>query len=111
MPASLYLLTLTLTIIIETSVALILTRDKKFILLVIIAQIITNPALNFLIQTYPELYFNPVAILLLEIAVVIIEWLFYLAFYGKKPLKLFLFSLLANAGSYFFGVFIQKLGL
>ncbi len=111
MSIGLYFTVLILTIVIETLVALIFTREKQLLLLVIIAQIITNPALNFLIQSFPELYYNTAAIFLLEAAVVVVEWLFYLAFYKKKPLKLFFLSFVTNAGSYFFGILLQKSGI
>jgi hypothetical protein len=106
-----YLTALILTIIIETFIAVVIIRDKKFILLVIAAQIITNPALNFLIQQYPHLYFNSTYLFLLEIGVVILEWFFYLIFYKKQPFKLLLFSILSNGLSYGIGIFIQKTGL
>ena len=93
---------LILTIIIEGIVAL--PFGWKFVGLVTLANIITNPAINAIVWHY-HITSTPI-ILLLEIAVVLIEWGIFSAFVRKNYGKLLLFSLIANTVSYLSGFLI-----
>ncbi len=96
------LIALLLTIIIEGIIAL--PFGWKFVGLVTLANIITNPALNGIIWHYQIT--NTQTILLLEAAVVLAEWGIFSVFIRQKYLKLFLFALVANAVSYLSGLLI-----
>ena len=90
---------LILTIIIEGIVAL--PFGWKFVGLVTLANIITNPAINAFVWHY-HITSTPI-ILLLEVAVVLVEWGIFSVFVRKNYGKLLLFSLIANAVSYLSG--------
>ncbi len=96
------LIALLLTIIIEGIIAL--PFGWKFVGLVTLANIITNPALNGIIWHYQII--STQTILLLEAAVVLVEWGIFSVFIRQKYLKLFLFALVANAVSYLSGLLI-----
>ena len=96
------LIALLLTIIIEGLLAL--PFGWKFAGLVTLANIITNPALNGIIWHYQITSMQ--TILLLEAAVVLVEWGIFSVFIRQKYLKLFLFALVANAVSYLSGLLI-----
>ncbi len=105
-----FFISLSLTIIIETIICILFKyRDKYSFLSVIIINVITNPALNFIIlaNTYYSFFvYNTISILILEICVVIIEWLL-LTFTLKYPSKkMFLLSLAMNIWSYSFGIIL-----
>ena len=108
---SFYLVPLLLTLVIEITVATLFCREKKFLLLVVVANILTNPLANFLVKTFPIIWYYPLGVPLLEVAIVLVEFGFYSAFYRKRYAFLFLFSLCSNACSYLTGVFLQMLGL
>jgi len=102
-----YLIPLSLTLAVETPLAAVLTRDKKFILLCVIANILTNPAANMTARTWPEVFFGTeYAIPIMEVFIVLIEWGFYCAFYKKRYAFLFFFSFLANGASYLTGLLL-----
>ena len=92
---------LLLTIIIEGIIAA--PFGWKFVGLVTLANIITNPAINAVVLHYHIT--NIPIILLLETAVVLIEWGIFSVFIRKNYGKLLLFSLVANAVSYLSGYF------
>ena len=103
------LLPLLLTILIEVIVAILLGYKKRDeILLVILANIITNPALNYLLilNNYLRVFKYSALVILLEILVVLIEWqILYFAL--KKPRsKLFILSLAMNTASFLLGLLI-----
>ena len=93
---------LLLTIVIEGIIAA--PFGWKFVGLVTLANIITNPAINAVVLHY-HITSTP-TILLLEAAVVLIEWGIFSAFIRKNYGKLLLFSLVANAVSYLSGFFL-----
>lgn len=96
------LIALLLTLLIEGILAA--PFGWKFVGIVSLANIITNPALNSIIWHYQII--NTSTIILLEEAVVLIEWGIFSLFIRKHYGKLFLFSLFANAISYLSGFFI-----
>ena len=93
---------LLLTIVIEGIIAA--PFGWKFVGLVTLANIITNPAINAFVWHYRIT--NIPIILLLEAAVVLVEWGIFSAFIRKNYGKLLLFSLVANAVSYLSGFFL-----
>lgn len=107
-----YFVALFLTIVIETTVALVFGYKKKTELIIIaLINAITNPLLNYTLSL--NYYFVVVAhdtflILLLEVFVVLVEWrlLRYVLRQGSK--KLFWLSLLMNLCSFFMGVIFFK---
>lgn len=107
-----YLTALILTIIIESITLYILGfKNKALYRNVIIANILTNPALNFLlfftISYFREYYFY--YILFCEMIVVIIEWLFLKVRLKNYNLPFFKISFIINATSFLLGLWINKL--
>lgn len=96
------LIALLLTLVIEGILAI--PFGWKFVGLVSLANIITNPALNGIIWHYQIT--STQTILLLEAAVVLIEWGIFSAFIRKNYAKLLLFAFVANLVSYLTGVFL-----
>lgn len=95
------LIALLLTLVIEGLLAA--PFGWKFVGLVSLANIITNPALNGIIWHYQITETS--TILLLEAAVVLIEWGIFSVFIRKNYGKLLLFAFVANLVSYLTGVF------
>ena len=95
------LIALLLTLVIEGLLAA--PFGWKFVGLVSLANIITNPALNGIIWHYQITETS--TILWLEAAVVLIEWGIFSVFIRKNYGKLLLFAFVANLVSYLTGVF------
>lgn len=107
-----YIKTLFLTIIIEAITLYILgLRNKALYKNVVIANILTNPALNlllfFTIDYFREYWFY--YILLCEMLVVVVEWLFLKAVLKEYKLPFFKISFIINAVSFLSGLWINKL--
>jgi hypothetical protein len=107
-----FLLTLFLTIVIELAVAYFFGfRKKTEIITIILINIITNPVLNYLFlinDHYSLIKINSLMIIILELAVVFVEWklLFYsLQENSKKMLNV---SLAMNFCSYVAGFVIFR---
>ena len=106
------LIYLAITIVIEAVSAFILSvRNGYGQLIVLLANVITNPILNctlIVVSFYLSKSLYYVFLVPLEILAVVIEGLIY-----RKTLSLkmnpFLFSLILNACSYFIGMLIYKL--
>lgn len=104
-----YLYALILTIIIELSIIYLLGfREKLLFYSLIIINILTNPLLNFIVNRLNETYidFNFLHIILLEILVVIIEWLLLKLVIKSKQLPLFKISFIINATSFLIGLWL-----
>ncbi len=104
-----YIYALILTIIIELSVIYLLGfREKLLFYSLIIINILTNPLLNFIVNRLNETYidFNFLHIILLEILVVIIEWLLLKLVIKSKQLPLFKISFIINATSFLIGLWL-----
>lgn len=95
------------TAIIEGIVALLFNFDWKFVGVLTIANLLTNPVLNWAI-----FYYNITSdklVILFEFFIVLIE-LGILALYMRKSyLKLAIFSLVANAASYAVGAYLVNI--
>lgn len=107
-----YIIASVLTIIIEIlTIFLLGLRNKKLFLNVILVNILTNPALNILLNYtqdyFKEIYF--IYIIFLEITVVIIEWLFLKFRLKELKLPFFLISFTINSVSFLSGLWIYKL--
>lgn len=104
-----YIYALIFTIIIELSVIYLLGfREKLLFCPLIIINILTNPLLNFIVNRLNETYidFNFLHIILLEILVVIIEWLLLKLVIKSKKLPLFKISFIINATSFLIGLWL-----
>ena len=104
-----YIYALILTIIIELSVIYLLGfREKLLFYSLITINILTNPLLNFIVNRLNETYidFNFLHIILLEILVVIIEWLLLKLVIKSKKLPLFKISFIINATSFLIGLWL-----
>lgn len=107
-----YLITLILTIIIESFTLYVIGyRNKELFKNIVIVNILTNPALNVLVNFTID-YFNEFRlyyILFLEILVVVIEWLFLKSVLKNYKLPYFKISFIINAVSFLSGLWINKL--
>lgn len=106
-PVSL-VLALLLTIVLEMPVCLLLGLRKKELFIVLLVNVMTNPAVNVL-YLLAGLYTRiprVVVIAVLEVSAVIAEWIVYrLLTEAKRPL---LISLAANAVSFGVGLLITN---
>lgn len=103
----LYLIPLSITILIELTLALIRTSNARFLTLIVVANIITNPAANYIINKYPNIFWTETyPIVLIILAIIIVEWLIYVLFIRKNIMLLFYFSMLANGLSWLFGLLL-----
>ncbi|MBR0507731.1 MAG: hypothetical protein IJJ86_03900 [Clostridia bacterium] len=102
-------LALLLTEAIEIPVCLLFGMRGKELLIVLLANVITNPLVNALLLLGTAVTNLPYAVMLaaLEVAAVVAEWLVYRSLTeAKRP---FLISLAANAASFGAGLIIMKI--
>ena len=104
---------LLLTLVIELAVSLILgVRDKNDILVIALANIITNPVAVYIygcISKYSSAIMIMIGtVILIETAVVIIEYLIFKRYLSLKRINPFLFSFIINALSFFIGMIITR---
>ena len=102
-----FLFALSFTILVEVLVGVILGyRDKQSLLSIALVSLFTNPVLNliFLINDhYNFLTVDVVTILLMELAVVLVEWGLLVFALKSNKWKLLLLSFLMNASSFLVG--------
>ena len=111
-PLFLILKNLLLTVLIEGALMLIFTKSKTKIYHSVLVNAVTNPLINlFLIfwanfLSKPDLtgYYAVVAVL--EVAVVLTEWVLYYKMGDFLSKKAFFASLGLNAASFFIGLFL-----
>ena len=104
------ILSLSLTILIEWGLSFIFLKNKKDQKVVILAQIITNPTLNFVLLLNAYFFGANYYLLLgiLEISIIIIEAIIYKNYLSKKvKVNPSLLSLLLNTASLSIGLLIQ----
>ena len=111
MPFSAYVIALVGTIVVEVGVGIVLGyRRFREIAAIALVNVITNPSLNYLLVLNEDRQFfvrNTASLLMLETAVVLIEWgLLVLALPYRKRLNLFFLSLLMNTCSCIAGAII-----
>ena len=98
-----YLVPLILTIIIELAVVYLLgIKDNRLLVLVIIANILTNPLLNFVVRHHSHTFMQ---IICLEVIVVITECVF-LKYTNRVKLPYFRLAFIMNAVSYLIGLWL-----
>src|SRR3989339_1760016 len=103
-----FAIALILTQVIELAVAVILGyRDKWSILTILCINVITNPALNILLylgNSYHILNYDFMTLNILELTVVLVEWLLLMYTLGGNKYKLLFLSFAINATSYLSGL-------
>jgi len=111
MLTSSYLVTLLLTLIIEILVAFVFGYRNKFVLLsIIFVNLITNPLLNCILWLNTSLgFFTTITtnLILLEILVVIAEWLLLVFALRQSFKSLLLLSLTMNFVSFSVGLVLR----
>jgi hypothetical protein len=109
---SIFLLAFLLTVLVEISVAFLFGfKNKKAILAVVFINLITNPMLNYflIINNYFSFVFiSAVTLLVLEVIIVLVEWLLLVFVLRQSFKKLLVLSIAMNFCSYFVGVLISK---
>ncbi len=103
------LLSLGLTLLLEVPLALLFGARGRQLLLVVLVNIMTNPAVGLLYQlSFRYTRFNSLAVLaVLEVSAVLVEFVYYKKYNTfRHP---FLFSLAANAFSFGVGLLINRL--
>ena len=102
-----------LTVIIETCASFIIgIRNKKDVLNVVLANIMTNPILNAItifLNFYFGIFTRNIGIVVLEILAVITEGFIYKRYLNFKKINPYLLSLILNIFSYLFGEIINLL--
>lgn len=101
---------LALTVAVEGLFALIFgLRSRNQLLAILVINVITNPALNFLVALNNYLGFinqNLILLLCLEVIVVFIEWKLLVYALQLKTGRAFLFSVILNTASFLAGLLI-----
>jgi len=108
-----FLIALILTIITELAVAFTLGyRKKDFLGAVVLINLMTNPAANwiFLVLGYLALANWP-ALIIIEIAVVLIEWKLLSITFKEKKREFLRLSVIMNASSFGLGLVLSWFGL
>ena len=106
------LISLTCTLVIETTLAFILKYRGKDLLNVMLVNILTNPLLNSIIVAinyYYGLTARNITLYILEVLVVIIEGFIYHKNLERRRINGFILSLILNIASYGLGLLINKI--
>ena len=106
------LISLTITLIIEISIAFILRYRGKDLLNVLLVNVLTNPLLNSSIVAINYFYglkARNIFLYIFEILVVIVEGAIYQKYLEKRKINGYLLSLILNASSYIIGLIINKI--
>jgi hypothetical protein len=107
-----FIIAFLLTIIIEVIVALVLGyRKRGEIIAIVFINIITNPILNYFLSLNNYLgiiQINQIMILLLEIIIVIVEWLLLRFALQQKSSRLLILSMAMNFCSYLAGFVVFR---
>jgi len=104
-----YIVTLVLSIIIESSVAYLMGyKEKKYLLAILMINLITHPILNYflLVLSFVKFNINLLLVGLLEIGVIFAEWGLLVHMFYKPKDKLFILSLVTNLVSFITGILI-----
>lgn len=103
---------LVITIIIETTIAIILKYRNKDLINIILVNILTNPILNSVmvyINVYYGLKARNIFVGIFEVLVVIIEGAIYQKYLERRKINGYLLSLILNISSYVLGLIINKI--
>lgn len=109
-----FIVPLSITLFIECITAFLAGyREKRFILVLILVNVITNPVINYIMLVVSMLGGNKgyyTVLMILESAAVLSEWkLLDYTFPGRSRSFLIL-SVVMNSASYLAGLFINKIG-
>jgi hypothetical protein len=100
--------TLILTIIIEYAASYLMGyRDKQFFTILLLANLITNPTLNYILIVIDFFKLSNLRFyveILLEAAVILVEYKIFLYVLNYNKGKLFLLSVIINISSYLTGI-------
>ena len=106
------LISLSCTIIIEITLAIILGYRKKDLINVLLVNILTNPLLNSLlvgINYYYGLKARTIALVIMEILVVLVEGFIYQKYLERRKINGFILSLILNISSYGIGQLLNMI--
>lgn len=106
------IISLTITLIIELTIAIILMYRKKDLLNVFLVNVLTNPLLNSLvvgINYYFGLKWRNISLIILEIIVIVGEGYIYQKYLERRKINGYILSLILNLSSYFIGSLINNL--
>jgi len=103
-----YLLALFLTLIIEISTALFLGyREKSQLLSIFFINLITHPAINYILWLN-IIFANTINLIVLEIIIILVEWLLLVFVINKNKWRLLVLVLSMNFFSFMTGFLILK---
>ena len=106
------IISLTITLIIESGLALILKYRGKDLLNIVLVNILTNPILNSVvvaINYYYGLMARNISLYILEVLVVIIEGFIYQKYLKNRRINGYVLSIILNLSSYGLGLLINKI--
>jgi hypothetical protein len=105
-----YITALILTLIVELAVAVLFGyKSKRELTGIAAVSLVTNPILNFIFLSnnyFAFLIVNVWSILIMESAIVLIEWLMLRYALNDKPIRLLLMSIAMNSCSYLAGLLL-----
>ena len=106
------IISLTITLVIELTIAFILKYRGKYLLNVFLVNIMTNPLLNssiVAINYYYGLKTRNIMLYGFEVLVVIIEGFIYQKYLERRKINGFLLSLILNIASYGLGLLLNQI--
>ena len=99
------IISLVFTIFIELVVSIFCgIRNKKDIMFIIIINIITNPITEFINLLIKDSSLHYWVIIIIEIIVIIVEYLFFKKFLKEKNINLLYLAIINNLSSYIIGL-------
>lgn len=105
-------ISLTITLVIEVTIALILKYRGKDIVNVILVNILTNPLLNSVIVAinyYYGLKARNISLYILEVLIILVEGMIYKKYLNRKKINGYILSLILNIASYGLGLLINEI--
>jgi len=109
---SYFLLAFILTLLIECTIMFLVFKSKQFVYYIFLCNLLTNPALNLITleigQKFGDFWYK-VAIIILELAVVIIEGRIIYTLCGFEAKKAIVVSFVLNSASFCCGFLISLL--
>jgi hypothetical protein len=102
------ILSLIFTIVIELIVSIFCGINQKYdILIIILANLLTNPITEFINLLIKDTKFHYPVICIIEAVVLIVEFLFYKKFLKEKEINFFLLSMINNLSSWIIGIMLN----
>jgi len=116
MPANLisnFFVPLLLTIVIEVFIAFLFGYwDKKFIAVIVLMNVITNPVLNYLIalnNLFNFVSYSWIMLSFMECLVILVEWRILVYAFNNENKKWLLLSITMNLASFILGIILLKI--